>query len=297
MTEQAQPRTNRPWDDAQEAELERLWGIHGGKKKLIARAMGRTQGSIDGKSRSMNLQYHGGVTRKLHGHERAAVVGATVHPSRALPAPPNGVLKPGDNQRKLGKRVMKGAWKGLPLYSLTLEERATCPRTCKQWLNCYGNNMGHAKRFHHGPELESAILTDLVFLSRRHPRGFVVRLHILGDFYSAAYVAFWKRALDSFPALRVFGYTAWQADTPTGAAVAALRDAQWDRFAVRTSGAADGPRTLVVTGRGTVQTETKLWAMEAIICPAQTGGTSHCGACALCWAPAAKHRPIAFLAH
>lgn len=36
----------------------------------------------------------------------------------------------GANNRKIGKVVVKGAWKGMPIYTLTLPERMTCPKSC-----------------------------------------------------------------------------------------------------------------------------------------------------------------------
>ena len=45
---------------------------------------------------------------------------------------------------KLGKKVTKGKWKGFPIFTLTLEERATCPKSCQHWATCYGNNMLYA---------------------------------------------------------------------------------------------------------------------------------------------------------
>src|SRR3990167_9551526 len=59
------------------------------------------------------------------------------------------VLKRSIDNAKLGKlrEWRAGAFKGMPLYSLTLEERATCERSCNAWSVCYGNNMPFAHRF------------------------------------------------------------------------------------------------------------------------------------------------------
>jgi hypothetical protein len=281
----APKRTNRAWSAADVEELKRLWGIHAGRMPTIARVMGRTKGSIDGKSRVLGLQFHGGRAITLKQSDNAARHAHTTFPSRVI-EPDHNVLKSGDNQRKLGRVVKKGRWKGMPIFSLTLEERATCPRSCALWLGCYGNGMGHAKRYAHGPELERQIAIELAFLQRRHPDGFVVRLHILGDFYSEAYVRFWRICLDQFAGLHVFGYTARQLSDPIGKLIADLRGSEWRRFAVRTSGAAAGPRTLVV--------ETSGEANGAIVWPAQTGKTANCASCALCWQ---TDRPIAFVRH
>lgn len=273
------------WTAAELARLDSLWEIHNGRFSVIAKAMGRTRGSIDGKSRARGLQFHGGRSRTLLSTDDAAVIGTTVFHRRAISVE-HGVLKSGDNQRKLGKTVTKGAWKGMPIFSLTLEERATCPRSCLQWRTCYGNNMGHAKRYAHGAALERQIGVELRHFSKKFPSGFVLRLHILGDFYSVAYVEFWRQMLARHPAMRIFGYTARQSEDPIGAAIEDLRREQWSRFAVRTSGASSGPRTMVIADEAA--------AGGAIICPAQTGRTQSCSTCSLCWA---SQKPVAFLAH
>ena len=121
------------------------------------------------------------------------------------------VLKPVSNNNKIGKRsnrVKAKKWQGMPMFSLTLEERATCPTTCFRWVECYGNNMPFAHRYEHGELLETRLTDQLTYLARKYPGGFVVRLHILGDFYSVDYVSFWASALKTFPSLHIFGYTA-----------------------------------------------------------------------------------------
>jgi hypothetical protein len=101
----------------------------------------------------------------------------------------------------------------------------------------------------------------------------MVRLHVLGDFYSAGYVEPLAPRARRFPALHVFGFTA--RDPTTRDRPRALRsgDGRLGRFAVRFSGASR-----------------PLWASrigdddpEAIACPAQTGATECCATCALCW--------------
>ena len=101
-------------------------------------------------------------------------------------------------------------WIGLPMYSLTLEERATCPTYCFHWRSCYGNGMGFAKRYDHSdPELlAEAIEQDLIYLAVIHPQGFIVRLHVLGEFFSVKYVQCWATWLERYPMMKVFGYSA-----------------------------------------------------------------------------------------
>lgn len=110
--------------------------------------------------------------------------------------------------KKLGKRADAAAWK-LPadavILTLTLEERATCPTDCPHYRDCYGNNMHAARRLAHGPRLERAIERDLVALNGKPA---LIRLHVLGDFYSVPYVEFWRSMMRRFPNISVFGYTA-----------------------------------------------------------------------------------------
>jgi len=186
------------------------------------------------------------------------------------------VLVSGFNSRKIGKKVTKGAWKDFPIYTLTLEERATCPRDCAMWRSCYGNRMPWSIRHKAGPELETRIEQELTALQLAHSTGFVVRLHVLGDFYSVQYVAQWAEWLDRFPALRVFGYTARSDEI--GVAVQQLANQRWDRFAVRSSGAKLDLPAAIVTREGN----------GGILCPVQTDASTTCGTCALCWSAPGK---------
>src|SRR5262249_22027748 len=120
------------------------------------------------------------------------------------------LLQPASTNTKMGAGkgvIVRGQWRGMPLYLLTLEERKTCPTTGQQWSNCYGNNMPFARRIDHTGKLFPTLEAELATLSAKHPTGFVVRLHVLGDFYSKGYVRFWIQALSTYPSLRVYGYT------------------------------------------------------------------------------------------
>jgi hypothetical protein len=196
------------------------------------------------------------------------------------------LLKSGHNSRKIGKVVTKGKWAGFPIFTLTLEERATCPRSCQAWQDCYGNNMPYAQRIAHGPEFERALWDELADKQRLHPGGFVVRLHVLGDFYSVDYAELWAEALEAYPALRVFGYTAHPPLSPIGEVITQLIGMHPGRFAMRFSGldAATDGSVIVASAADT----------EHLVCPAQTGKTDCCATCALCWQ---TDRTIAFLKH
>lgn len=205
---------------------------------------------------------------------------------------PKSVVDPGDsprllvsghNSRKIGARVVKGAWKGLPIYTLTLEERATCPRSCPTWSSCYGNNMPFARRHRAGPEFEMFLAEDMRETAAKHPGGFVVRVHVLGDFYSLDYVALWHEFMRAFPGLRVFGYTSHAPWSPIGLALHAIGEEFAGRWAVRFS----GYETEIIDAPGEE-------SAGAIVCPAQTGATDCCGTCALCWQ---SDKSIAFVRH
>lgn len=196
------------------------------------------------------------------------------------------LLVSGHNNRKIGKTVMKGRWVGFPIFTLTLEERRTCPSTCQEWRTCYGNGMNWARRIKATPRFEDRLWAELAGKQRRHPRGFVVRPHVLGDFYSVDYVGLWAEALVAFPALNVFGYTARLPDDPIGAAVRVLVERCFDRFAIRFSGSDEDRGGSVVVDDAA---ET-----NHLICPAQLGKTDCCATCVLCWQ---SDRTIAFLRH
>lgn len=215
--------------------------------------------------------------------------GRTLFPSRVYsPAESARMLKSGIHSRKIGKVVTKGKLRGWPIYTLTLEERASCPRTCREWASCFGNHMHAAERIEHGPAMLEPLSLELCALARLHPRGFTVRLHVLGDFWSMEYVQFWDAMLRALPSLAVFGFTAHPRRSVIGQALVGMAEAHgWLRAAIRFSGDPEARRAARVLGPGETDT-------DAVTCPAQTGGTDCCATCALCWH---SDRSIAFRRH
>lgn len=204
------------------------------------------------------------------------------------------ILEPGENPLtsahnnvKIGRDVRKGHLRGYWIYTLSLEERATCPRSCAHWTDCYGNSMPLAKRLRHGPALEAAIEDQLGrLLAIRGRRGVLVRLHALGDFYSVDYVAFWRRMLAKHHNLAVFGYTARQ--DAIGRSVAQMN-------------ADFGPRSMIRLSDGAFPSMSTVSIMReedrppnAFVCPEQTGKTQCCATCAACWSTT---KNVAFLGH
>ena len=83
------------------------------------------------------------------------------------------LLQPAGQNNKIGKGdnvVIKGKCRGMPCFTLTLEERATCPPDCKQWSNCYGNNMRFAYRVDHRDpnELTRKLATEIKDILRTY---------------------------------------------------------------------------------------------------------------------------------
>ena len=220
----------------------------------------------------------------------ALTEGRTIYPATVVPV--HGllnVLVSGENSWKIGSTITKGRWRGFPIYTLTLEERATCPTSCAHWRSCYGSSMHFAKRIAHGDAFEERLGFEVGLLSYRHPGGFAIRLHVLGDFYSPAYVDLWRAMLDRYPSLHVFGFTARIDDGDSIAArLRSLVNDHWPRFGVRFSNAAGaGPNTITI--EHPVQKPA-----DAIVCPQQLGKTASCATCALCWS---TERRIAFVRH
>lgn len=201
------------------------------------------------------------------------------------------MLKPGTNNAKLGGVVTAKKWQGMVMYSLTLEERATCPTSCQQWTNCYGNNMPFAHRFsHEDPDFLSKLDTQLSKLAKKHQQGFVVRLHVLGDFYNDVYVKWWRAMLNKYPALHAFGYTHRDMYSPEGMHILHMNNTMPDRWQIRFS---DNPVPLM--SAHVVQKDYAPIKGSEIVCPEQLGTAKSCADCGLCWS--APNRKIMFVEH
>lgn len=226
----------------------------------------------------------------------AVIEGRTIFRSTVVhPEVAPRILVDGRNASKIGGRILKGPWAGLPVYTLTLEERATCPSTCHLWRECYGNGIHLARRLEAGPDLERMLGAELAALDDQHVDGFAVRVHMLGDFYSVRYAARWSVWLRWLRGLHVFGFTAWGDSTPIGQMIERMNAQHPARCAIRFSRA---------TPSGQGWEATTIWrepegprVVEGQVCPQQLGRTASCGTCGLCWAPTMGAVPIVFLGH
>jgi hypothetical protein len=141
----------------------------------------------------------------------------------------------------------------------------------------------------HGPELEAAIAREIPrLLSVRGRVGILIRLHALGDFYSASYVRFWERMLEAHPNVAIYGYTARRRGEPIGDAIAAAKYRWGERFAIRWSDGGEAEDCTV-----SIKTAGQVPA-GAFVCPEQTGQTAACATCGLCWN---TRRNVAFVEH
>ena len=165
---------------------------------------------------------------------------------------------------------------------MTLEERATCAKTCTHWATCYGNNMPFATRYKVNKALTDRIALELEQLNRKHKNGFLVRLHILGDFYSVEYVELWNKWLAQFKNLYVYGYSERKFGTPIGDALNVIRTRWTNRFMVRVSGDFN-LRTMTALSYDDERAIEQLVNKQAFICPVQEDKTDNCASCGLCW--------------
>ena len=209
------------------------------------------------------------------------------------------LLVSGHSNIKIGRDVRKGHFRGYRIYTLSLEERATCPRSCQHWRTCYGNAEPFAKRIDHTDPHFLAILEreiDRLVTGTYHPlskaSGILIRLHALGDFYSVEYVDFWRRMLDRHERLAIYGYTAhkmtWRDKNSIGGRVARVTDEFGERFAIRWSNGTLYRRSTVSIG------SSESCPPNAFVCPEQTGKTKCCATCGACWSTT---KNVAFLEH
>lgn len=199
------------------------------------------------------------------------------------------LLVSGHSNIKIGRDVRKGALRGYYIYTLSLEERATCPKSCWHWTTCYGNSMPFAKRIMHGPEMLERLRSEIAGLLRvRGRKGVLIRLHALGDFYSTDYVWFWDRMMRIHPRLSIYGYTAHTPNSAIGEALALLNSKYGERSMIRYSNSGmESQSTVSISAEADCPP-------DAFVCPEQTNRTQCCATCAACWSTT---KNVAFLDH
>lgn len=271
----------RPRDYEREEFIRRHWTSMGANR--LAEHFNTSRGSILRSARRIGLkpekrkQFTELKPDSLAIRKRDTLFPNTVVEARDSPR----LLVDGGQSVKLGAKVTKGKWKGLAIYGLTLTERRTCPATCAEWFTCYGNNMPMARRHKLGKALFRQLDLEVAALLDRHPKGILVRLHVLGDFGAITrdaltYIAVWRRMMLEHPRLHLFGFTAHDPDNDIGSNILALNYEFPDRCRIRFSNTRDDE------GFGAMVID-NVHMREAVVCPVELGRVKNCGACGLCW--------------
>ena len=243
-------------------------------------------------TRFKGLNAHGSYTKAAlpRGH-LASTEARTVYPKSVIDAAKSPrLLVSGHNNIKLGAKITRGAWAGMPIFQLTLEERATCPQTCHVWAACYGNAMPFARRHRDDGTLVARLSQELQALSAKHDR-FAVRLHVLGDFFSEDYAHAWLDFLYQHKGLHIWGYTAWPYGSAIAELVSGMNQLCPDRCVIRFSQR---------VGTSVYPSASTMWGDvqgPGILCPQSDDKTHCCGTCGMCWADALKATPIVFKGH
>lgn len=241
--------------------------------------------------RSRFKNKHAGRPLPLNDDHRAVLDGTTMFPSRTRSAREvEHILIKGENNRKIGSHWAKGPWRGAAIYSLTLVERETCPRTCPVWASCMGNHEHWPMRIRPDRWLIPILREEVAFLTS-YGLPISVRLHGLGDFYSTEYAKCWIDLAEQHSNLTLFGFTAHPRTSQIGSLIEQA-NRTWDRVRIRFSGSS-GPRSSTVmidplAGR----------SGNSITCPAELARgklASNCGSCGLCLT--AQAQQIVFKLH
>ena len=198
------------------------------------------------------------------------------------------LLVSGHSNVKIGRDVRKARFRGYWIYTLSLEERKTCPTSCRHWQTCYGNNMPFAKRIDHAdPDFIPKLAREVATLCIKRD-GVLIRLHALGDFFSVEYVEFWMRMLRTYSNLAIYGYTARHPVTPIGDMVWLMNARFRSRCMIRFSDGQLPEMSTVSIG------DESGCPPNAFICPEQTGKTRCCATCGACWS---TRKNVAFMEH
>lgn len=238
------------------------------------------------------------AVRSLSANHPAMTGNRTLFPTTVVDVDENfeeRLLVSGRDNRKLGEKIIKGFFKGYALYSLSLEERATCPVDCSARAFCYGNGVQMARRHRITDEgLFFSFLEDEIReILAAEKTGLMVRLHVLGDFPNVSYVEGWRDLLARYKKLACYGYTHRKAASPIGAAITETKELFPTRFRIRWSADKPGPDSAVIIDRVPYSSRVG----EGLVCPAQTDATGCCASCGLCWENAMAKETIVFVKH
>ena len=145
--------------------------------------------------------------------------------------------------------------------------------------------MPFAHRFSN-PNMDSILEKEIESLLLKHKEGIVIRLHVLGDFYSVEYVQFWLDMLEKHPKLCIFGYTARKGDK-IAHALWLLNNLFPERCVIRHSGNNEYNSSWSYAAEESFEG-------ASFVCPEQTGKLKSCASCGLCWT---TKKTVRFLSH
>jgi hypothetical protein len=230
--------------------------------------------------------------------------GGTRHPSMLFSATPDNVLQEGDKHSKLGTRVSRASvgapQAGLPIAQFSLEEGRTCSPACGLRDVCYPGKMSQLRRIKYEGAKTDRAVGAAILKSRPHH----LRINVSGDFPTQDFVDSVYRSIEESGSTS-FGYTHWQPEEELGGYIRALSDANWDRFAIRTSYEPGSRAPLLRRAAVTMERldADLLREHNAVPCPENLQRLAgvrfkhdvNCGNCGLCWT--LTERNIAFIQH
>ena len=187
------------------------------------------------------------------------------------------------NNKKISKdrkitQVQQGIFKNFTCFTLTLVERETCPSYCYHYKTCYGNHMFRSPRMSALDEnlLISRLDKEIKILCSQY-KGVLIRLHILGDFFSQKYILAWFNWLKKYSNLAIFGFTALLKSSQLGSLLNDIRKNFDKRFSIRFSN-----QTNVRFSANSINLEKPI-KQKSLICPQQLNKNVDCLNCCLCW--------------
>ena len=138
--------------------------------------------------------------------------------------------------------------------------------------------------------LEQRIYNDLLNSTNQL---LLIRLHILGDFFSVKYVKFWRKMLNTFNNIALYGYTANNIKSiyldSRAIAKEIIKLNKNDNCHIRFS---NDVNVLFSANSYDIVKPVK---GVSIVCPVQENKTANCGTCGLCWNQ--KDQQIIFKTH